>query len=229
MNQSSKFSSARRGAALGLLSALCAAAASAEMISQPTAVVELFTSQGCSSCPVANAAIVEIDQHAPDVLTLSYGVTYWDYLGWRDTFGHAAFTARQRAYDAALDSGVYTPMMVVAGQSHNPRLSEDALKHLPVAQTVSLYRQTGELCIDADLDPGAKLAIVTYKPGIHAVSVKKGENKGRELTLANVVTDIHYRDWSGTPICGVHAGTGLAVLAHDAKTAAVIGAARLEP
>jgi hypothetical protein len=165
----------------------------------------------------------------PDVLALTYGVTYWDYLGWEDTFGHKAFTKRQKAYDMAIDSGVYTPMMVVDGASHGSRLTDARLASSHLPKIVSLYRQSGELCISSDIPAGSKLALVHYKPGEHNVTVNKGENGGRTLKLANVVTGIDYKDWSGKPICGLHAMKGLAVLAHDSETAAIIGAARLEP
>lgn len=211
------------------LTALMAPSAMAEIVSQPTTVVELFSSQGCSSCPPANAQVVQLDHSMPDVLALTYGVTYWDYLGWTDTFGDKAFTQRQRAYDMAINSGVYTPMLVVDGASHGSRLSDAKLASSDVPQTVSLFRQSGELCIDSDVPVGSKLAVVHYKPGEHSVSVSRGENGGRTLTLANVVTDIDYKDWTGTPICGLHAMKAMAVLAHDSETAAIIGAARIEP
>lgn len=201
----------------------------AESLTQPTTVVELFTSQGCSSCPKANAFVTRLDDETPDVLALSYGVTYWDYLGWTDTFGDSDFTARQRQYDAALDSGVYTPMLVVGGAAHAPRLTQSTLDGEPVPQTLKLVRHSGELCIDSALPSGAKLALVSYEPGTQTVAVKRGENRGRTLTLANVVTDVSYGDWTGQMICGLHPKSALAVLAHDAKTSAVIGAARYEP
>jgi len=82
---------------------------------QAPAVVELFTSQGCSSCPPANANLVRLSND-PDVLALSFSVTYWDYLGWKDIFGKKEFTERQVTYEPALgQSGPFTPQMVVNG------------------------------------------------------------------------------------------------------------------
>lgn len=212
-------------AALGVV----APAAMAETLSQPTRVVELFTSQGCSSCPTANASLVRIDDEMPDVLALSYGVTYWDYLGWSDTFGDPAFTARQRQYDVALDSGVYTPMLVVDGQAHASQLTKIALPET-VPSALKLARHSGELCIEGKTIPaGSTLALVNYQPGTQTVLVNRGENKGRTLTLANVVTDVSYHDWTGAMICGLHPKAALAVLAHDAETSAIIGAAQFEP
>lgn len=216
-------------ALIAMAASLFAAPAFADMTSQPKSVVELFTSQGCSSCPKANAFIADLDDEYPDVLALSYGVTYWDYLGWKDTFGNPAFTKRQRNYDKALDSGVYTPMIVLAGQAHAPRMGEAYATRNLVPKTVALVRQSGELCIEGRLPEGTKLALVDYEPGVQTVNVKKGENKGRKLALANVVTDIEYRDWDGRMVCGLHPKAALAVLAHDPETAQIIGAARFEP
>jgi hypothetical protein len=217
------------GLALSIALGLSAAPAFAETLSQPTTVVELFTSQGCSSCPPANAFIAKLDDELPDALTLSYGVTYWDYLGWADTFGDPNFTARQRLYDAALDSGVYTPMLVVGGATHAPRMTSNRLGGTPVQNCLSLVRHSGELCIEGTVPNGAKLALVDYEPGTQAVDVQRGENRGRTLTLANVVTSVRYHDWSGQMICGLHPKAALAVLAHDADTSVIIGAARFEP
>src|SRR6476659_2571372 len=76
---------------------------------KPLTVVELFTSQGCSSCPPANANLIELSKR-PDVLALSFAVTYWDYLGWKDIFGKPEFTERQTVYEPALgESGPFTP------------------------------------------------------------------------------------------------------------------------
>jgi hypothetical protein len=95
---------------------LFAAPAFAADSSRPT-VIELFQSQGCSSCPPANAALGRYADR-PDFLALTYAVTYWDRLGWRDTFGQSTFTERQYAYARSLgDSDVYTPEVVVNGRA----------------------------------------------------------------------------------------------------------------
>src|ERR1043165_9720165 len=95
----------------GVVFALALAAGSAAQ-AQPV-VVELFTSQGCSSCPPANASLASISNR-PDVLALSFGVTYWDYLGWKDSFAKQEFTNRQYAYEHTLHRATaYTPHMVV--------------------------------------------------------------------------------------------------------------------
>ena len=98
-------------AALGLAALLQPALAD-----PPRAVVELFTSQGCSSCPPADALLVEYSRQ-PDIIALSLPVNYWDYLGWKDTLAHVAFTERQKAYaHGRSDRQVFTPQMIVNGK-----------------------------------------------------------------------------------------------------------------
>ena len=99
--------------ALASLAALAGAPAMAADVSHPT-VVELFQSQGCSSCPPANASLIEFVKR-PDVLALNFSVDYWDRLGWKDTFGQGAFTERQYTY--ARLAGTYTPEVVVNGRA----------------------------------------------------------------------------------------------------------------
>src|SRR5437868_9988804 len=83
----------------------------------PLTVVELFQSQGCSDCPPANANVMALSDR-PDLLTLSFGVTYWDQLGWKDTFASPQYTARQWAYARGLHHNeVYTPQVVINGKA----------------------------------------------------------------------------------------------------------------
>jgi hypothetical protein len=85
---------------------------------EPRAVVELFTSQGCSSCPPADKVIGDLAKD-PSVIALSMPIDYWDYLGWKDTLADARFSARQQAYSRVRgDRGVYTPQVVVNGSAH---------------------------------------------------------------------------------------------------------------
>jgi len=103
-------------AVLGLSMAL-AASGSAKAADRRPVVVELFNSQGCSSWPPANANLIELMQR-PDVLTLSFAVTYWDRLDWKDIFGKKEFTDRQIAYEAGLGEGApFTPQIVVEGRN----------------------------------------------------------------------------------------------------------------
>src|SRR5579863_4879769 len=103
------------GATLVMLAAPVVPASAAEKT--PLTVVELFQSQGCSDCPPANANVMALSER-PDVLALSFGVTYWDYLGWKDTFAKPEFTERQVSYEHGLGhDGAFTPQIVVNGSS----------------------------------------------------------------------------------------------------------------
>lgn len=203
--------------------------------SQPVSVVELFTSQGCSSCPPANKFVTKLAEDG-DKLVLSYGVTYWDYLGWKDTFGDPEFTQRQREYGKALGAAnVYTPQIVLNGSAHSPRYSRKDVASMPLPETkplASISLGNNGLIVTADTDADAKLVIVSYMPGIQSVPVKRGENGGRTLKISNVVTDVTPVYWNGgvartkiTP----QDGHAYAALFHDFETAKVITAAIYQP
>lgn len=171
------------------------------------AVVELFTSQGCSSCPPANENLSAIS-HRPDVVALSFGVTYWDRLGWKDTFARKDFTARQAAYEAPLgEAGPFTPQIVVGGRASivgDELAAIDTLvaRDLARAPAASIELTKGRVAIGAGQAPsgGADIWLVRYDPARIAVSVHRGENGGRTLTHTNVVRDLSLLGrWSGTP------------------------------
>src|ERR1700740_2052001 len=104
--------------------------ARAAAVGKPLTVVELFQSQGCSDCPPANANVMALSSR-PDLLTLSFGVTYWDYLGWKDTFASPQYTARQWDYAHALHHAeVYTPQVVVNGRADIVGRDRQALEAL---------------------------------------------------------------------------------------------------
>lgn len=160
------------------------------------AVVELFTSQGCSACPPANAAVAALADR-PDVLALTFGVTFWDELGWKDTFAHPAFTNRQRVYGRLLDGGrTYTPEVVVEGRTHFPGQSRAAIE-----KTIAGYgrRDGPDLTLSVDRvavpegrapEGGARVWLVRYDPRTVQVPVKRGENAGRTLPHRNVVKEL---------------------------------------
>ncbi len=203
--------------------------------SQPVSVVELFTSQGCSSCPPANKFAGKLAKDE-DKLVLSYGVTYWDYLGWKDTFGEPEFTQRQRDYGKALGvANVYTPQIILNGSAHSPRYSRKDVDTMPLPQEkpkASLSLEGGNLIVTADANSDAKLVIVSYMPGEQAVPVKRGENGGRTLKISNVVTDVEPVYWNGAKVktnIRPQAGQAYAALFHDFKTAKIITAAVYKP
>ena len=192
-----------RRASFGLLLALCSAIPAFAQ-SHPAVVVELFTSQGCSSCPPANANLIALSER-PDLLVLSFAVTYWDRLGWKDTFGKPEFTDRQVVYEPALDQfGPYTPQMVVNGATTavGNRLAEvDAL----IAQASPLMGPSIDLVSDgleigAGVAPaaGADIWRVSYDPRKVEVPVGRGENANRTLAHTHVVHDLqHLGSWTG--------------------------------
>lgn len=185
----------------------------------PTTVVELFTSQGCSSCPPANEFVGTLLDD-DDKLVLSYGVTYWDYLGWKDTFGDPQFTARQKAYGAALDIGfVYTPQIVLNGRDHNSRYNSETVELvqplLVDAVDLEITEQDGNIVINSQAE---QVVLVTYTPGWREVAVKRGENHGRKLKIANVVDDVAFIQSSGMTKVKVEPGKAYAALIHDPAT-----------
>lgn len=176
--------------------ALAPRLAQAQSAAQRLVTVELFTSQGCSSCPPADALLRKLSER-DDVLALSWPVDYWDYLGWRDTMAKPAFTARQRGYAKKIDPHQpYTPQMVMDGELDV--VGNDAVK-VAAALDARLKRRSGRVAIAATLsqsaltlDVGAGPAqdatvwLVRYRPRVE-VDVRGGENEGRDLIYANVV------------------------------------------
>ena len=178
----------------------------AESAHQPKTVVELFTSQGCSSCPPADKLLGELIEDR-DILGLSYSVTYWDYIGWKDIFGSADNDARQVGYRGEFNSRyVYTPQMVVDGEDHvvgSDRSGVNALIEKQGGATKSLplqwfFKGNQLLVTLPDLDRNATLWLVDID---HAadVDIKRGENTGRIITYHNVVRKIRsLGDWDGS-------------------------------
>lgn len=175
-------------------------------------VVELFTSQGCSACPPADALLAELATR-PDVLALSLHVDYWDYLGWEDPFAQPAFTARQKAYARAAGSRtLYTPQVIVGGTQSlvsptgaelDQQIAEVAGLPAHVRLTVSADpgAAPGHFVIDLSanppLDQGTVVQIVRFVPQAQ-VEILRGENAGRVLDFANVVTAWHaVAEWDG--------------------------------
>jgi hypothetical protein len=166
-------------------------------------VVELFQSQGCSSCPPANANLLAIADR-PDVLALSWEVTYWDYLGWTDSFGDRLYTARQYDYAKGLGHAeVFTPQIVVNGRSdlvgdHADEL-DTAIRHAdrgPSGPTLLLTAD--QVNVGAAASHG-EVILVRYDPRIIHVAIQRGENGGRTLPHRNVVRQVaRLGAWTGT-------------------------------
>lgn len=159
---------------------------------RPLPVVELFTSQGCSSCSPANANLIKISNRR-DVLALSFSVTYWDYLGWKDTYGKPEFTERQIAYEPALkQASPYTPQMVVNGTAttvgNSPPEVESLLADAPPLRGPLLAINQDHVDVGAGSEADtADIWLVRYDPQITAVPVARGENTGAKLEHTHVV------------------------------------------
>jgi len=173
----------------------------------PTTVIELFQSQGCSSCPPANANVNALIARRPDVLALSYSVTYWDQLGWKDGFAQAAFTQRQWDYAKTLHHNqVWTPQVVINGHTDivgsNAKALDAALVALPGGAPV-LAIAVDMVSVGRGNAPsgGASVWLVRYDPRIVEVAIKAGENNGRTLPHRNIVRAlVRLGVWSGAPV-----------------------------
>jgi hypothetical protein len=182
-------------------------AATAPRPSGDLTVVELFTSQGCSSCPPANANLTRLAAR-PDVLALSFGVTYWDRLGWTDTFGSPVFTARQRAYQDGLNNdNVWTPQVVVDGRAdvvgQNMSEIEGLIRsHRRFTGPVVIFRDGGVgLAGGAAPARPADVWLVRYDPRVVDVPVRRGENGGRTLPHVDVVRElVRLGAWNGQTV-----------------------------
>ncbi|HEX3673018.1 MAG TPA: DUF1223 domain-containing protein [Rhizomicrobium sp.] len=180
---------------------LVSGAAQAGDSAHPT-VVELFQSQGCSSCPPANANVMALSDR-PDVLTLSLGVTYWDYLGWKDTFASPQYTDRQRDYARAFHRrDVFTPEVVVNGREDvvgTDRAELEALiKRSARTSEPDITLTPGAVTVGAGGAQAAQVWLVRYDPNIVQVPVTRGENSGVTLPHRNVVHElVKLGDWNG--------------------------------
>ncbi len=207
----------------------------------PLTVVELYTSQGCSSCPPADAYLGELAKR-DDILALSFHVDYWDYIGWKDPFADSKYTARQRAFSVIFAQRyVYTPQMVVHGSyqvvGSDPGVIEEAIgkaKKMPDI-AVSLIHQNGafevtlpETTIEKDIN-----VIAVFFDKKHETRVARGENAGRELANYNVVRDfVELLRWKGdarTVSFENHDAKGrrCAILLQSAQSGKILGAAQL--
>ncbi len=181
------------------LSLTIAFAARADDVAMPKGVVELFTSQGCASCPPADAALQKLVRKG-GMVALSYHVDYWNYLGWADTLATPENTARQYAYARTLGrSGVYTPQAVVNGRDHlkgtDALMIEgklDTLRERGQGLTIPVHagRRGDELAINIGAGSGKADVVVVYFRKQQTVEVLKGENTGKTIDYWNSVIDV---------------------------------------
>ena len=208
-------------------------------------VVELFTSQGCSSCPPADANLIQL-MDRPDVLALSFGVTYWNYLGWDDTFGRQEFTDRQFAYEGPLGhESAFTPQMVIDGThdtvGHDPAEIDALIAKAAAAQSTAptISSADQQLVIGSGIMPArpADVWLVAYAPAIAEIPVARGENRRRVLKIGHPVKMLtHLGTWSGTeasftlpsvPADLAQTGLAWAILLQAGSGGPILGAQKL--
>lgn len=211
----------------------------------PPTVVELFTSQGCSSCPPADAFLAELAER-DDVIAVAFHITYWDYIGWKDPFATSWGTERQYGYAKVLERGYpYTPQMVMNGkkdmvgsdrvQVANAMIAsmQEAGERIPLI----LRREADELIVTLPatrLGEPLHLWLVRYS-GAHETKVARGENRGRTMVNTNIARHLEMLgSWSGEaretratlPLPGEEGG--VAVWVQEPNAGAILGAAKLD-
>ncbi|MGH7088261.1 MAG: DUF1223 domain-containing protein [Stellaceae bacterium] len=238
---------------LAAVLALALAASAAASEKNGPVVVELFTSQGCNSCPPADAYLGELTGR-PDLLTLAFHVDYWNYIGWTDRFARPWATARQKAYQKSLhERFVYTPQIVVDGRAQGVGSDRAAIERLIAAAETAPpgaghpalalhWRDDGALVVDVgggQSPPGAPADIwLVGFDGRHKTEVLRGENEGR------MATDYHpvrtYRRigaWPGWSLelvvpraeADAAGDGGIAVLVQAAHVGPLFAAAEIAP
>lgn len=178
---------------------------------EPRAVVELFTSQGCSSCPEADKLVGELAKDA-SVIAVSLPIDYWDYLGWKDTLADPKFTARQKAYSKVRgDRQVYTPQVVVNGKLHaigsdrasiERAISDSSGKAGVMSVPVKVSLAKGQITVAVpeatEANNGAGEVWICSVAKEVSVAIGRGENRGKEVTYHNVVRNwLKVGEWSG--------------------------------
>ena len=220
---------------VGLLFGLFPATASA---GERPVVIELFTSQGCSSCPPANAFLNEMSKGRGDVLPLAFHVTYWDRLGWKDPFSLEAATVRQDRYGHRFGDGSYTPEIVVNGSvglvgSHRDEVNaaiEQAKRDQNASADVSVDKVGENVAIRIGSGNGNGKVLLIGFDREHTTKIGRGENGGRTLAESNVVRSIRpVGEWSGKPLQideRFPEGQDVAVVI-ESSDGRIVGAARL--
>jgi hypothetical protein len=194
-------------AVVGALLSLGLAGFSSPASARPTMLVELFTSQGCTSC-VKSGELLEAIDHRPRLLTLTFPVDYWDYLGWRDTFAKPEFSARQHAYMRRLSlRDVYTPQVVVDGRLEGPARDEAAVEALikraghdgsDDPPKITVRRARVSVGDGRAPEGGAEVWLIRYDPDDRSVKVTAGDNRGQTVVEHDVVRDlVRLGAWNG--------------------------------
>ena len=212
--------------------------------SQGPVVIELYTSQGCVSCPPADEYMAELVKD-PRLLPLALHVDYWDYIGWQDHFAKPEYTERQKSYAKAVGSRtIYTPQFIVSGENriegHSPEMTKAAIDAaLLERKSIKLQaeRKGDILTIRAEADPPldqpVRVHLVRYISE-QTVEIERGENAGKTVTYHNIVSDWQLLgDWIGddnldvdVPITGTEEA---AVLLQKLGPAKIVAASLVPP
>jgi hypothetical protein len=222
--------------------ALLALAAPVQAQTENAVVVELYTSQGCSSCPPADALLGELAAD-PAIIALALHVDYWDYLGWKDKFASPKFTARQKAYAHHIrDKMVYTPQMIINGDARmvgsrtgEVRAAIQAQMGRKASVDLDVERKGGVIVIE--MEPSGTLQgvylvqLVRYQPR-KDVNIERGENAGRQVSYHNVVTSWQQLgEWNGKSPLRMEAKApgqdGAVVIVQEEGPARIVAAAAL--
>jgi len=200
----------RRLASASLITGLLIATFVVARAGEPRALLELFTSQGCSSCPAADKLLGDLAAD-PSLITLSAPIDYWDYLGWKDTLASPAHSARQRAYARVRgDSQVYTPQIVVNGSMHVLGSDRAAIERViaqtdqkPAVMSLPVLMSVGGTNLNvkvaaAEKDHSAGEVWLCPLAKSVPVVIERGENRGHTITYHNVVRRwVKLGDWTG--------------------------------
>ena len=220
-----------------LLGGLAVLMPGAALAAERPVVVELFTSQGCSSCPPANAFLNELSKQPSDVLALAFHVTYWDYLGWKDPFSLTVATDRQAQYGRRFGDGSYTPEIVVDGASGlvgsyrdevNSAIAKARAENRTAAD-VTLVAKDGKASIDIGAGQGAARIMLVGFDREHVTAIGRGENRGVTMAEANIVRSFRpVGQWNGAPVHleeQLPEGEQVAVILENAE-GRIVGASR---
>lgn len=222
---------------ISLLAGAVLAGCSASAAPRPV-VVELYESQGCSSCPPANANLATVADK-PGVIALNFSVTYWDGQGWKDTFAQPKFTARQWDYAHALHhDNVFTPQVVIDGRRDGVGATPQDFARLvgsgtaaPNLPAIGLAARAVAIGAGPKLPATADVWLVRYDPHTLNVPVRGGENSGRTLPHRDVVRELtRIGGWSGAaeslPLPPAPPGLATAILVQLPRGGPILAAVK---